>query len=229
MNLNLTDPWVLIVIGVVLLGLGYGIVQGLSKKSQSFFRIIGIGVIVFGLLSYSGISLFGEEQAPVSTVGDAFEVTGSESHSYLTVDNTAKTFTWAVYYNSTTQTIVGATQATLNFSIDRGLGTVGLVQTYADVASVPSITNSTSGLSYSVLTKTSDEYNAIWTRLGGTTSYEFITLTIPETSDGVTASLNVTLNPAAVGSMDVYDTTNVGITIGGEHWILLIMLVDNSI
>jgi hypothetical protein len=228
--MNWTDPAILLVLGAFLVALGYGVIQGLSKKTQGFFRIAGIGCIVFAILSYSGVSIFGGEEAPPAEItGDAFEVTGSESHSYLTVDNAAKTFTWAVYYNSSTQTIVGASQATLNFSIDRGLGTVGLVQTYADVASVPSITNSTSDLSYSILGKTGDQYNAIWTRLGGTTAYEFITLTIPETSDGVTASLNVTLNPAAVGSMDVYDTTNVGITIGGEHWILLVMLVDNSI
>lgn len=66
--MNLTDPWVLIVLGVFMLALGYGVIQGLSKKTQSFFRIVAIGCIAFGLLSYSGIAIFGEEQPPGKSV-----------------------------------------------------------------------------------------------------------------------------------------------------------------
>jgi hypothetical protein len=227
--MNLTDPWVLIVLGVILLGLGYGIIQGLSKKSQSFFRIIGIGCIAFGLLSYSGISLFGQEAPPSdSTVGGTFDVTATESLAQLTVDNNAQTITWAINIgNYSTPAFVSNCQYfQVVFSVSRGLGTVGLVQTYGDVTSVPSITNSTTSVSTPVLTKTGDQYNAIWTRFDGTTAFDMITLTIAETADGITATLNMTASLTAVQSMHQYDVASIGLMIGGEVW--TVSLLDTT-
>ena len=144
----------LFLIGAALLVIGLGAIElGISKKGKNFLKLGGFALCAYVVLSWSGVGLFEESAPPQSTVGATFDVTGSESHSYVTVDNLAQKFVWTVYYNSTTGAIVGATQATVNFSIDRGIGTIGLVQTYADVSYVPSVTNSTSGLSFSVVTK----------------------------------------------------------------------------
>jgi hypothetical protein len=218
--MNFTDPVVLMVLGVFLLALGMGVVAGLSKKSQSFFKLIGIAVIAFGIMSWSGISIFGEEQAPTQSVTGTFDVTATESLAQLTVDNEAQTITWAVSIsNYSTPAFTSNSQyLQVVFSVSRGLGTVGLVQTYGDVTSVPSVTNGTTGVSTPVLTKTGDQYNAIWTRADLTTAYDMITLTIAETADGITVTLNMTASLTALSSMSHFETQNIGLSIGGEVW-----------
>ena len=222
--MNLTDPAVLIVVGAFLLVLGYGLVAGLSKKTQGFFRLIGIGVIAFGIFSWSGISIFNEEQPPATTVG-AFEVTASESLAQLTVDNNARTINWAINIgNYSTPAFVSNCQYfSVAFTVDRGLGTVGLVQTYGDVTTVPSVTNDTTSVSTPILTKTGDQYNAIWTRADATTVYDMVTLTIAEDDDGVTVTLNMTASLTAVQSMHQYDVVNIGLMIGGEVWTVSVL------
>jgi hypothetical protein len=184
-------------------------------------------------LSYLGIWAVGtDETPPASTVG-SFDVVGAESSTWLTVDNTAQTYTWAVTYNYTAEDFtnnvgVGVQTNTdygeFTFTVDRGLGTVGLIQTYGDVLTVPSITNDTTGDSTPVLTKTNDQYNAIWTREDASVAYDMITLTIAETDDGVIAVLNMTLSPTAIHSMDRYDSFNLSIYIGGETWTIQVLL-----
>jgi len=223
---DLTDPIVLLIAGVVCLIIGFGVFEfGLPKKSQAFFKLIGVVMAGYAVLSLAGISLIAEEQAPpASLVGD-FNVTATESLSQLTVDNNAKTFTWAVTYNYTSAAFGSNSQYfQAVFSIDRSIGTVGLVQTSGDVAVVPSVYNSTNGQDYPLLSKTGDQYNAIWTRADSTTAYKMITLTIPEASDGVTVTLNMTLNGGAIGSMAQYDTEVINLQIGGETWAVQVLL-----
>ena len=118
--------------------------------------------------------------------------------------------------------------ALISFNVDRGLGTVGLVQTYGEVTSVPSISNETTGDSYDLLTKTNEEYNALWTRADDTYAYEMITVTIAETADGAVVTLNMTLSSTAVGSMEQYDVVNLGVVIGGESWNMQVLLANVS-
>jgi len=218
------------VIGIALLLIGYGYIKlSLSLRTLKLSRFIGVILVVLAVLSYAGINLFmAEEAPPASTVG-SFDVTASESDSWVTVDNLQQLITWAVTYNYTSGAFVTNTQyAEISFTVDRGLGTVGLVQTYGDVSTVPSITNDTTGESYPLLTKTNDQYTAIWTRADATTAYEMITITIAETADGATVTLNMTLAASAVGSMDLYDSANIGISIGGESWAVQVLLADVS-
>lgn len=168
-------------------------------------------------------------------------MTGSESSTWLTLDNNAQSFTWAVTYNYTAGDFTGvggpaggagaasnSEYGEFTFQVDRGLGTVGLVQTYGDVLTIPSITNDTTGDSTPVLTKTNDQFNAIWTRSDSTTAYDMITLTIAETADGVSAVLNMTLAATAIGSMDQYDAFNISVYIGGETWTIQVLLASVS-
>lgn len=238
----LTSQIGMFIVGVVLLLLGYGYFKlGLSAKTLKLSRIAGIVLVAFALLSYMGINLFGAEEAPPATSVGSFEVTGSDAQAWVTVDNNAQLITWAVTYNYTSQDFTGvggpaggagaASQSQfcqVSFTVDRGLGTVGLVQTYGDVTSIPSITNDTTGLSYPALTKTNDQYNALWTRADATTAFKMITITIAETADGATVTLNMTLNGDAIGSMDQYDAVNIGILIGGESWTAQVLLANVS-
>lgn len=234
----LTSQVGMFVVGVILLLLGYGYFKmGLSLKTLKLFRIGGVILVALALLSYAGINLLGAEEAPPATTVGTFEVTGSDAQAWVTVDNNAQLITWAVTYNYTAGAFTGsagagvATQTQfcqVSFTVDRGLGTVGLVQTYGDVTSIPSVTNDTTGLSYPVLTKTNDVYNALWTRADATTAFEMITITIAETADGATVTLNMTLNGDAIGSMDQYDAVNIGILIGGESWTAQVLLANVS-
>lgn len=230
------------IIGVALLLIGFGYLRlGLTLKTLKLVKIIGVLFVAYAVLSYAGINLFGtEEAAPATSVG-SFDVTASDSMSWVTTDNNAQSVTWAVTYNYTAGDFSGVGGADggagaqsnsqycqVSFVVDRGLGTVGLVQTYGKVSGVPSVTNDTTGISYPLLTKTNDQYNAIWTRADATTAYEMITLTIAETADGVTVTLNMTLNGDAIKSMDQYDTANLSIYIGGETWSVQVLLANVS-
>lgn len=231
------------IVGALLLVLGYGYIKlGFQAKTMKLFKLAGIVLVAYAVLSYAGISLVStEDEAPASTVG-SFDVTGSESSTWLTVDNNAQSFTWAVTYNYTAGDFTGVGGADglagdasnteygeFTFQVDRGLGTVGLVQTYGDVLTIPSISNDTDGESYPVLTKTNDLYNAIWTRAAdSTTAYDMITLTIAEDDDGVSATLNMTLSASAIHSMDQYDSFNISVYVGGETWTIQVLLATVS-
>jgi hypothetical protein len=97
------------------------------------------------------------------------------------------------------------------------------VQTYGDVTSIPSITNDTTAVSTPILSKTGDQYNAIWTRADATTAYDMITITIAETADGATVTLNMTLTLTAIESMHQYDSVDIGLSIGGEVWTVQVL------
>jgi len=229
-------------VGMVLLILGYGWIKlGLSGNTRKLFKFCGVILVGYAALSYLGIwAVSTDDAAPATTVG-SFEVTGAESSTWLTVDNNAQTFTWAVTYNYTAGDFTGVGGAAggagdasnteygeFTFTVDRGLGTVGLVQTYGDVLTVPSISNDTTGESTPVLTKTNDQYNAIWTREDASVAYDMITLTIAETDDGVIAVLNMTLSATSIGSMDQYDAFNLSVYIGGETWTIQVLLATVS-
>jgi len=230
------------VIGVVLLVIGYGYFKlGFTLKTLKLLKIVGAVLVGLSVLSYMGINLIGTEEAPPATSVGSFEISGSESMSWVTLDNLAQSVTWAVTFNYTADDFCGVGGAdglagaqnnneycSVTFQVDRGLGTVGLVQTYGDVTSVPSVTNETSGITYPMLTKTNDQYNAIWTRSDATTSYEMVTITVDEDHDGETVTLNMTLNNDAVQSMDQYDAVTLSISIGGEVWTVQILLASVS-
>lgn len=222
------------IVGALLLVLGYGYIKlGFQAKTMKLFKVGGFLLVAYAIASYAGISLVStDDEAPATTVG-SFDVTGSESSTWLTVDNNAQSFTWAVTYNYTagdftnavgTGTATNTEYGAFTFQVDRGLGTVGLVQTYGDVMTIPSISNDTDGESYPVLTKTNDLYNAIWTRADATTAYDMITLTIAEDDDGVSATLNMTLSASAIHSMDQYDSFNISVYVGGETWTIQVLL-----
>ena len=230
------------IIGVVLLLVGYSYFKiGLGAKTLKLLRVIGIVALAYAVFSWAGISLLGTEEAPPASTVGSFDVTASDAQTWITVDNNAQTITWAVTYNYTAGDFSGVGGADglagapsksqwcgVTFSVDRGLGTVGLVQTYGEVTSVPSITNGTTGVSTPTLTKTNDQYNAIWTRADATTAFEMVTITIAETADGAVVTLNMTLAATAVHSMSQYDTANIGISIGGETWTAQILLANVS-
>lgn len=225
----LTSQIGMFVVGAILLLIGYGYFKmGLSLRTLKLTRFAGIILVVLALLSYAGINLFSTNEAPPASTVGSFDVSATDSLSQITVDNEASTITWAIGFGnySTPAFVANSQYCQVTFTVDRGLGTVGLVQTYADVTSVPSITNGTTGVSTPVLTKTNDQYNAIWTRTDGTTAYDMITLTIAETADGVNVVLNMTASLTALTSMHQYDVVNIGLLVGGEVW--TVQLLDST-
>lgn len=230
------------IVGVVLLLIGFSYIKlGLQSKTLKLFKLVGVAFVAYAALSYAGISLFAAEEAPPATSVGSFEITGSDAQTWITVDNNNQLITWAVTYNWTAGDFSGvggpaggagaASQSqycTVTFQVDRGLGTIGLVQTYGDVTGIPSVTNDTTGISYPLLTKTNDQYNAIWTRSDATTAYVMVTITVDADHDGETVSLNMTLNGDAIKSMNQYDAVNIGMTIGGETWSAQVLLANVS-
>jgi hypothetical protein len=225
------DLWAFITstTGLVLLGLaialiGYGYIElGWTGRSKRMCRFIGVAMVALGVLSWAGIPLLGEEEAPTQETVGSFTVTGSESESFVSLDQVAKKFVIAVNFSDGGDTFNGGTgEFDVNFTVQRGLGTVGLVQTYGDVKTIPSVTAS-SGDSYPIISKTSDQYNADWTRADLTTANKMVTITIAEDADGAEVMLTITLNADAVAEMDQYEAVDIGVLIGGENWTIEVL------
>ena len=210
-------------LGLALLILAFDYVKtGISGRTKGLLKVMGIALVAYAALSYSGVQFTLDENQPAATVS-GFDVIGSDSHSYITVDQEGKSFTWNTAYDHTADAIVGADQATLTFSISRGLGTVGLVQTSTDVVSVSEVTNDTTDINTPILSKTGTQYNAIWTRSDGSTGIETITVTIAEDADGASVSLNLTLSQGAVRSMALYGTAIIHLDIAGQPWTVSVL------
>ena len=230
------------IVGVVCLLIGYKYFKtGLQAKTLGLVKIAGWVLVAVSVASFAGISLWATEEAPPASSVGSFEVTGSDAQAWITVDNNQQLITWAVTWNWTAGAFTGvggadglagaATQTqfcTVTYQVDRGLGTVGFVQTYGDVNSIPSVTNDTTGISYPLLTKTNDQYNALWTRADASTAYVMVTISVDEDHDGETVTLNMTLNGDCIKSMDQYDAVNIGILIGGETWTAQVLLANVS-
>ena len=222
-------------IGVALILLGYRVFDlGWTAKGLKRAKMIGILFIAGAVaLNYGVFSLAGPEAPPATSVG-SFDVTCADSSTWITEDNNAHTITWAATYNYTAGDFSywtsGAAYQTNSqygqvvFTVQRGLGTVGLVQTYGQVKTVPSVTNQSTGTSYALLTKSNDQFNAIWTRADASTAYNMVTLTIAETADGAVVTLNMTLAANAIGSMVQYGVQNIVIDIGGQTWTVQVLL-----
>ncbi len=227
-------------IGVVLILLGYRVFDlGWTAKGLKRAKMIGILFIAGAVaLNYGVFSLTSTEAPPATSVG-SFEVTVADSMSWVTEDNNAHTITWAAVYNYTAGDFsysgtVGSSPTygqqsntqycQVVFTVQRGLGTVGLVQTYGQVKTVPSVANQSTGTSYALLTKSNDQFNALWTRADASTAYNMVTLTIAETADGAVVTLNMTLAASAVGSMVQYGVQDIVIDIGGQTWTCQVLL-----
>jgi len=238
----LTSATGLFVIGALAALVGWKYIKtGWGSQTLKLLKVVGVVAIGAAVANVAGISLIGTEEAPPATTVGSFEVTGTESMSWITLDNNLQTITWAVTWNWTAGDFSGvggpaggagaqsnSQYCQVAFNVDRGLGTVGLVQTYGDVNSVPSVTNQTTGISYPLLTKTNDQYNALWTRSDASTAYKMVTITVDEDHDGEAVTLNMTLNGDCIKSMDQYDAVNIGILIGGETWTVQVLLANVS-
>lgn len=207
---------------ILTIALGYFKI-GISERTKGILKLVGVLLIGYGLLSYMNIPITSDQGLPGSVIG-SFNVVGSESHSYVVVNQDERVFTWTTAYDHSGDAIVGATQATFSFSISRGLGTVGLVQTSASVVSVPSVFNSTTETSSPLIRKTGNQYDAIWTRADSTSGVGSVTITIGSDSDGTTVSLNLTLGQAGVKSMNLYEIQSVRIEVAGQPWAINVLL-----
>ncbi len=225
----LTSATGLLIVGVGLYLVGRKYIKlGFKEATLKLFRAVGFIMVVFGLLTYAGISVFETSSAPAATTVGSFEVTAAESSSWLTLDQNAKKVICACDYNTTASDFDDNTDyIEVTFTVQRGLGNVGLTQTYGDVSTIPSVSSS-SGDSYPIITQTNDQYDADWEREDASTANKMVTLTIAEDDDGVDAILNITLNGDAVAEMDQYDTVDIVVTIGGETWTIQVLLATVS-
>jgi len=214
--------------GIALLAIGFNWIRlNLSKQARGLFKLFGAIALAFAVVVGFNIPItFLSPSQPASTLGD-FDVVGSDAHSYIAIDQESQSFTWTTGYNHTSEAIVGATQATFSFSINRGLGTVGTVQTSATVTHIPEVSNSTSGVSASLISKSGSQYNAIWTG-PTTTGIETITVTIAEASDGIVLSLNMTLNQGAIKNMATYAVQTISLDVAGQPWTIGVLVTGGT-
>ena len=203
--------------------LKFGISPGVKKGAKLVGIVAGLALIA----NLAGVGLTAST-APAATSVGSFEVTAAESSSWLTLDQNAKKVICACDYNTTASDFDDNTDyIEVTFTVQRGLGNIGLTQTYGDVSSIPSVSSS-SGDAYPIITKTNELYDADWEREDSSTANKMVTITIAEDDDGVDVILNITLNGDAVSELDQYDTVDIGVTIGGESWTIQVLLATVS-
>ncbi len=217
------------IIGVVFLLIAYRYIPNSMKvKTLGLFKLVGIVAIAWALLSVAGIQLFATTSAPAASVG-AFTVTATDNQAWMSEDNNAHTLTWAVVHNYSDPTYAQASNTgVVYFNIQRGLGSVGLVQTYSDVTTVPSVTNGTTGVVYPLLTQTGGQYNAIWNRTDGSSAYKTLTTTIAETADGAIVTLTMTLSTSALQAMPLFGSQHIALHVGGQTWDMTVMVAAEA-
>lgn len=213
------------IIAAFLLLVGYKMLfPGAKENTRRWAKGIGFVFALIFVAAAVGIPLLSSENAPVNQTAGSYEVTASDSKAYETCDNDANKVVVAVDFDYTNNTFHSSTSAiVVQFDIQRGLGTVGLVQTYADVTSIPSVTGS-DGVAHSILSKTNDQYDATWNRSDGSTANKMITVNIAEDDDGSIVTLSMTLSASAVDAMQKYDTVDIGLTIAGQSWNVEVLL-----
>ncbi len=213
------------IIGVALLLVAFRYIPNkMTVKTLGLFKLGGIVAIAFSLLSVAGIQLFATTSAPAASVG-AFTVTVTDAQAWISEDNNAHTITWAVTHNYSDPTYAQASNSgVMYFNIQRGLGSVGLVQTYGELTTVPSVTNGTTGVVYPLLTQTGGQYNAVWNRSDGSSAYKMITVTIAETADGAVVALTMTLSTSALQAMPLYGSQHIALAVGGQTWDVTVMV-----
>jgi hypothetical protein len=225
----LTSTTGLLVVGILFLLIGYGyLFQGAKVKTKGLLRMLGFVLAFFGVMGMLGIQIFATDEAPAASTVGSFEVTATESSSWLSIDQNAKKVVVAMAFDISDDDFTGNTEyVEVTFTVQRGLGTVGLVQTYGDVSSIPSVSSDT-GDSYPIILKNDDLYEADWEREDASTANKMVTLTIAEDDDGVEAILNITLNSDAVAEMDAYDSEDITVTIGGQTWTIQCLLATKA-
>ena len=200
---------------------------GFGPTVKKGAKVVGIIAGLALVANLAGVGLTAST-APAATSVGSFEVTAAESSSWLTLDQNAKKVICACDYNTTASDFDDNTDyIEVTFTVQRGLGNIGLTQTYGDVSSIPSVSSS-SGDAYPIITKTNELYDADWEREDSSTANKMVTITIAEDDDGVDVILNITLNGDAVAEMDQYDTVDIGVTIGGESWTIQVLLATVS-
>lgn len=225
----LATPTGLLVVAIVAGLIGYGyMMKGMATKTKGLFKVVAWVCGFFAITALLGIPLLASESAPPASTVGSFEVTATESSSWTSIDENAKKCVAAMAFDISDDDFTGNTEyVEITFTVQRGLGNVGLTQTYGDVSSIPSVSSDT-GDSYPIISLTDDLYNADWEREDASTANKMVTITIAEDDDGVDVILNITLNSDAVAEMDQYDTVDIGVTIGGQNWTIQCLLATKA-
>jgi hypothetical protein len=184
------------------------------------FGTIGLIACVFGLVVYTGAlasTQIVEEETPewdISATLDADE-------TWNTLYSDENMIQMAVSFNDTSDAFVSNTQyLEANFTIlraDAGSENAKCL-CQLGISGVPLIDVSGAADEYILDEVSTGEFDWEWTKEGATTGvYEQVYVVVEEVGDSWVV-LNITLNAAALVSMDTYETAEIDFTIGGESW-----------
>lgn len=216
-----------ITVGLILLALNYFGPKAWGAKAKQGMAVGGVLLLVMGGFTYMAAQNTGaDDTQTIFTPEASYSSVCSESAAYISVQNASHVINVAMTYNTTSNLFVGSSNiAALNFTLSRT--DAGIVDSIASVSigSVP-VVGITGAASQPIIALNSDNtYNALFTKAGGFSQYEHITVLVEPGSSAWT-TCTMTANAAAVDGMTLYQVQQVSINVGGSLWAVNFQLVS---
>jgi hypothetical protein len=214
----------MVVVGLILLAVGY-LMPGIPKKIGSIVMLLGAVAFLLGGASWAGL-LTAPEGASAVQDSAVYDITYTESNAWQTFDDDSNVITWAVQYNTTSNTFVGGTGTIAgNFTLARADAlTTDAVATGA-LGSVAQIAV-TGAVAQPIVAENADgSSNFKWIKASGAYAYEDISVLVPAGSENYVL-LNVTLNADAVEEMVQYESCDITFTLAGEMFTIHVIVAS---
>ncbi len=215
------SPWLLGIMALIAIAIGWNFIKsGQSTQTKGIAKIIGV-VLVVALMFNLGFLAFesGEEPVPGNVGGEAtWAVVATSTTNNTTVSGNTILTTYDLAAGLF-DTSFGGTDVTgsvtISFACIRTDTSVGDGIATAYVVSVPTVTNTTSGVSHDLCTK--DALGVFDADFTVDTVVSAMTTAFPTEADdrSETVSLTIVFNAAAVEALVQYSTVSIQYNIGG--------------
>jgi hypothetical protein len=189
----------------------------IGGQASKMMLALGLVALLFGGIAYIGIpSGDGNEVEPAETA--AWDITVSEAENETFLYANEHRVVVAMSFNDTSDAFVDNTGViTLNFTASRADALLINAICRGSIGSVPTVDVAGAADEYILDENADGTFNALWTKSNAVTSYESCGMVV-EAGDADYATLQITLNAAAVAEMSQYESCDLIVTIGGESW-----------
>jgi hypothetical protein len=204
-------------VGAVLLAVGYFGKKMIGGQASKMMLALGLVALLFGGIAYIGIpSGDGNDITPAESAAWDITVTEAENEVFLYANEHRVVV--AMSFNDTSDAFVSNTGViTLNFTASRADALLVNAICRGSIGSVPTVDVAGAADEYILDENADGSFNALWTKSNAVTSYESAGMVV-EAGDADYATLQITLNAAAVAEMSQYESCDLIVTIGGERW-----------
>lgn len=219
------SPWVLGIFALISVMIGWNYIKmGQTTQTKGIFKVIGVLLVVALMVNLGWLAMESTDEPGTTATPASWAVVASSSTDNTTVSGD----TILTTYTLTSGAFGGAATGVvdISFACTRDDVSIADAVSRAYVVSVPTVTNTTSGISHDLVTKDSQGvYDADFT----VDSVESaMSATFPGAPDDrtETVALEITFNANAIEALDQYEAITIQYNIGGTVFTHSIMHMD---